>query len=84
MNYGVEIFGDRWSLLIMRVVARLHRSPWQVDKEVKALVRNRGCIFPEIRNLATRMALSKPPGRLLLPTPSHEDGVVTCQGFTNR
>jgi hypothetical protein len=28
-------------------VARLSRSPMQVSEEVKALVRNGGCIFPE-------------------------------------
>ncbi|WP_341524068.1 helix-turn-helix domain-containing protein [Pseudomonas sp. G.S.17] len=30
-------------------VARLSQNPMQVSEEVKALVRNGGCIFPEIR-----------------------------------
>jgi hypothetical protein len=72
------------------VVVRLSRSPRQVNEEVKALVRNGGCIFPEaeirdqngpVRATWSTATTYLPSARL---TDKHEDGVVTFQGFTNR
>jgi hypothetical protein len=37
-------------------VARLSRSPMEVSEEVKALVRNGGCMFPESKEWARRRA----------------------------